>query len=71
MTPTTHIFVSHSHEDDAWCRDFVTELRAKGANVWYDEHDMGYGSLSEGIERELRTCPIFIVILSPTSITSR
>lgn len=66
-----HLFVSHSHEDTDWTRPFVQSLRQAGADVWYDEHDLGYGVLSEEIETELRARPIFIVVLSPTSATSR
>jgi hypothetical protein len=65
------IFVSHSHEDNAWCRAFVADLRTRGADAWYDEHNMGFGALREEIERELRSRPVFIVVLSPAAITSR
>ncbi|HEV7129378.1 MAG TPA: toll/interleukin-1 receptor domain-containing protein, partial [Ktedonobacterales bacterium] len=67
--PSPPIFVSHCHEDNAWCRDFVAGLRTAGADVWYDEHNLGYGGLSEEIERELRARPIFIVVLSPVAVT--
>lgn len=66
-----HIFVSHSHEDDAWCREFVRALRAAGADVWYDEHNLGYGTLGDVIEAELRKRPVFIVILSRPAVASR
>lgn len=65
---TPHIFVSHAHEDNAWCRAFVEALRHGGADVWYDEHNLGYGELAEEIERELASRPIFIVVLSPASV---
>lgn len=71
MASRVRIFISHSHEDNAWCREFVAALRAQNTDVWYDEHNMGYGALSEEIERELRTRSIFIVVLSPHSINSR
>lgn len=66
-----HIFVSHSHEDDAWCREFVHALRATGADVWYDEHNLGYGTLGDVIEAELRKRPVFIVVLSRPAVASR
>jgi tetratricopeptide (TPR) repeat protein len=68
MADAARIFVSHAHEDHAWCRAFVEALRLGGANVWYDEHNLGYGALDEEVERELRDHPIFILILSPASV---
>jgi tetratricopeptide (TPR) repeat protein len=68
MAQAAGIFVSHAHEDNAWCRAFVLALREAGADVWYDEHNLGYGVLGEEIERELKVRPIFIVILSPASV---
>jgi tetratricopeptide (TPR) repeat protein len=71
MAEAARIFVSHSHEDTAWARPFVAALRQAGADVWYDEHDRGYGALSDEIERQLRACPIFTVVLSPAAVASR
>lgn len=68
MAQAARIFVSHAHEDNAWCRAFVQALRQAGADMWYDEHNLGYGTLGEEIERELRARPIFLVILSPAAI---
>jgi hypothetical protein len=31
------VFVSHSHNDNEWCRAFVAALQAAGWDVWYDE----------------------------------
>jgi hypothetical protein len=74
-TTTRHtqrsIFVSHSHQDAAFCQELVVALRAAGANVWYDEHNMGSGQLTPTIERELRARSIFVVILSPSAIQSQ
>lgn len=65
------VFVSHSHEDDDFCRTLVQALRSAGADVWYDEHNMGSGRLGPTIERELRERPIFVVILSPAALSSK
>lgn len=64
------VFVSHSHEDDAFCRAIVVGLRDAGADVWYDEHNMGSGRLGPTIERELRCRPVFVVVLSPDALAS-
>jgi hypothetical protein len=69
MAEAARIFVSHAHEDNVWCRPFVEALRQAGASVWYDERDLVQGVLQQEIERQLLARPIFIVILSPVSVT--
>lgn len=49
----------------------VQGLGQAGADVWYDEHNMGSGRLGPTIERELRERPIFVVILSPAALRSQ
>ncbi len=70
MAEQLKVFVSHSHQDDAFCRQLVTALRGAGADVWYDEHNMGSGQLGPTIERELKARPVFVLILSPAALTS-
>ena len=65
------VFVSHSHEDDAFCRALVDGLRRAGADVWYDEHNLGSGQLMSIIQRELGERPVFVVILSKAAFASR
>src|SRR5260221_12913779 len=65
------VFVSHSHEDDAYCRGIVAALRGAGADVWYDEPNMGGGELMEVIQRELDRRPIFILVLSKHAFSSK
>lgn len=71
MSEITRIFVSHSHSDNAWCRAFVTALRARGADVWYDEQNLGFGTLRSKIEREMQLRPVFVAVFSPSSIVSK
>src|SRR5579859_2291155 len=70
------IFVSHSHEDNAFGIKLVEDLRrALGSDdaVWYDAR----GGLKGGddwwskIVDELTTRPIFIVVLSPAALASK
>ncbi|MGO8950632.1 MAG: tetratricopeptide repeat protein, partial [Ktedonobacterales bacterium] len=70
MAEAARIFVSHAHEDNAWCQPFVEALRQAGANVWYDERDLVQGVLQREIEQQLRARPIFLLILSPQSVSS-
>ena len=71
MSEQLRVFVSHSHEDDAFCRTLVEALRDAGADVWYDEHNLGSGRLHDVILRELGHRPIFVVILSKGAFASR
>jgi hypothetical protein len=65
------IFVSHSHRDNAWCRDFVRALRSRGADVWYDEQSLGFGRLAQVITHEMQRRPVFIPVFTPTSVASK
>lgn len=65
------VFVSHSHQDNDFCHAIVAALRDAGADVWYDQHDMGSGRLGPTIEREVRARPVFVVILSPAAVRSQ
>jgi hypothetical protein len=38
MAEPLKVFVSHSHQDDAFCCLLVGALRQAGSDVWYDEH---------------------------------
>jgi len=71
-----HIFLSHSHEDNDFANKLVKDLRHElgdKATVWYDAS----GQVYEGdtwwnkIVKELTTCNVFIVILSPEAIKSK
>ncbi|MGZ6391399.1 MAG: SUMF1/EgtB/PvdO family nonheme iron enzyme, partial [Ktedonobacterales bacterium] len=64
------IFVSHSHADNAFCHDYVIGLREHGLDVWFDEHNLGWGALRSTIEREMPLCQHFVAVLSPASVAS-
>src|SRR5262249_55563200 len=70
-SPHQQIFVSHSHSDNAFCRQLVTDLQGMGLKVWYDEVSLGAGHLGPAVERELRASDAFIVVLSPSAVTSQ
>ena len=68
---TLQVFVSHTKDDRDFCHTVVDGLIGAGAEVWYDEHNMGSGMLLDTIEQEIRTRPVFIVILSPAALRSQ
>jgi tetratricopeptide (TPR) repeat protein len=69
-SPQLKIFVSYSSQDKAICDQVVTALRGAGADVWYDEHDLGAGQLLEEMQRELQTRRVFVVLLSKNAFAS-
>src|SRR5579859_1216134 len=68
--PAPRVFVSHSHADNDYCRAFVNGLRTHSLDVWYDEHNLGWGQLRQTIDRELQSCRHFVAILSPAAVAS-
>jgi tetratricopeptide (TPR) repeat protein len=64
------VFVSHSSSDKAFADALVRALRQAGADVWYDEHNLGAGQLLDDIQKELRARPAFIVVLSKAAFAS-
>jgi hypothetical protein len=64
------IFVSHSSADKAVCGQLITALCGAGANVWYDEHNLGAGVLRQEIMKELAARPIVLVMLSKAAFAS-
>jgi len=69
MVPT-QIFVSHSSKDKPFCDALVAGPRKAGADVWYDEHNLGVGALRREIMRELTARAIFVVVLSRAAFES-
>jgi tetratricopeptide (TPR) repeat protein len=70
-TPTRlKVFVSHSSTDKAVCDQVVGALRGAGADVWYDEHNLGAGVLRREIMKELAERPVALVMLSKAAFAS-
>src|SRR5579864_6300626 len=74
--PTLSIFVSHSSKDDDFGLRLVNDLRkAFGSSeaIWYDSEGGLYGGDSwwSRIVSVLATCDVFIIVLSPNSMSSK
>lgn len=66
------IFVSHSHQDNDWCRPFVEALKAVGYDVWYDETGLtGGDEWLDSIQREVENREVFLLILTPEAWDSK
>src|SRR5690349_13214487 len=64
------IFVSHSSADHEFCTTLVKAMRDAGADVWYDQDDLGAGHLRRNISQELSTRSVFVVVLSKSAFAS-
>lgn len=59
------VFVSHASEDTAYVVPLVTELKAAGIRVWFDQNILGWGDdLRESIDCGLTNCRYGIVVFS-------
>lgn len=68
--PDYDVFVSHAWEDkESFVDEFVNELRALGAKVWYDKTQMKWGdSMRAKIDEGLRKSRFGVAVLSPDYI---
>lgn len=64
------VFISHNHRDALYCQELAQALRARGAEVWYDEDSMGRGTLTDEIQQRIRECAVFLVVLSKAAFES-
>ena len=70
----TRLFVSHSSQDNDWCRPFVAALTSAdpSLDVWYDEHGLSGGSAwVQTLQQELQARDVVVLILTPDSLASQ
>lgn len=66
----SHIFVSYSHKDTDYSHKLADYLREQGFEVWIDVR-LDYGSTwPQEIQKQLDTCSVFIVVMTPRSYDS-
>jgi hypothetical protein len=64
-------FISYSRINKDFATKFAKGLRAAGFSVWFDLLDIPPGSRwDDEVEKALRECSVFLVILTPASIAS-
>lgn len=60
------VFVSHSVQDQSFCRLLVKELKKRGLNTWFSSENLIVGTpLSQQIDKGIRDSDIAIVVASP------
>jgi hypothetical protein len=67
----SHIFISYSHKDKTYAHRLQQHLLEQGFNVWMDDRIEYGANWPREIERRLKECAVFILIMSPNSSESR
>jgi hypothetical protein len=69
---TQKLFVSYARADQDFVLKLAKELRSAGIELWVDQLDIPKGARwDDEVENALRASPCMLLILSPTSVTSR
>jgi predicted nucleotide-binding protein len=64
-----NVFISDSHEDSAWVRQFAEALKDLDVAVWFDEWQIKAGDpLREALEQGLRNNDAIVAVLSAANI---
>ena len=62
-----HIFISYSRKDQTYARKLADDLRKRGFEPWMDDRiDFG-DRWWQTIDRQIRTCAAFVVVMTPDS----
>ncbi len=65
------VFISYSHNDSEWLREFAEALRKSNINVWFDEWQVKAGdSLQEALEKGMRESDAIIIVVSSANVRS-
>jgi nucleoside 2-deoxyribosyltransferase len=65
-----HIFISHAASDREWAREFATAMHDLGADVWFDEFNIGPGdSISDSLEKALRESDVVVLPVTQESLS--
>lgn len=64
-------FMSHSHEENAFCSRLNELVTQAGYEIWFDEAELRVGDIMPMIEQALSQCRVTIVVLSPIALQSR
>jgi len=63
------VFISYSHADSDWAREFAQSLSRRGVDVWLDQSEIQIGdSLRDAIEKGLRESDLIVALINPESL---
>jgi nucleoside 2-deoxyribosyltransferase len=65
------IFVSYSHKEAAWAKEFAQALSQRGLRVWIDQLAVKPGeSIREAVEKGFRESDVFVALIDPSALSS-
>ncbi len=65
------VFVSYSHKEAAWAKEFAQALSQRGLQVWIDQLAVKAGeSIGEAVEKGLRESDIFVTLIDLSTLSS-
>lgn len=68
---TPRVFISYSYEDRTFVDRLVLDLKSRNVDVWTDTYEIKGGeSILEAIEDAVQLSDVFIIVLSPNSLSS-
>lgn len=63
------VFISYSHADHSWAREFAKSMVDHGIDVWFDQFTVRAGdSLSDALEDGLRKSDALVLLITPESL---
>jgi hypothetical protein len=65
-----HVFISYSRDDAPYVGTLAQHLTYSGLPVWYDYAIVPGHSFSKDIEQAIDACFAFVVVLTPTAVSS-
>ncbi len=71
MPEPVRVFVSYASPDRAFAERLVNDLRAAGAEVWWDVTGVDEGDFLDKINEALRRCQWLVLVLTPHAIASK
>jgi formylglycine-generating enzyme required for sulfatase activity len=65
------VFISHAHQDTEFAHRLATDLRTRGRRVWIAPDSIWPGEKwAEAIDRGLDECGVFVLVLTPSAVSS-
>jgi hypothetical protein len=71
MTEPVRVFVSYASPDRVFAEMLVGDLRAAGAEVWWDVSGIDEGDFLGKINQALQQCQWLVLVLTPNAVASK
>jgi len=63
------VFLSYSHKEADWAKEFAKALADHDVQVWIDQFEVKAGEpVSQAIEKGLRESDLFVVLIDPDNV---